>query len=85
VLTCYSNNISDLIAVVFVNDISHFCSIVSVVARLRAGRPGFDSWQGQGFFSLPHHVKTGSGAHPVSCQLVPGAPSSGIKRPERET
>jgi hypothetical protein len=33
--------------------------------RLRAGRPGFDSRQGQGYFSLRHHVQTGSGAHPA--------------------
>jgi len=31
--------------------------------RLRDARPGFDSWQGKGYFSLCHRVQIGSGAH----------------------
>jgi hypothetical protein len=34
---------------------------------LRAGRPGFDFWQGEG--SLLHTVQTGSGARPASCPM----------------
>jgi len=30
-------------------------SAVSIGPRLRAGRPGFDFWQDQGFSSLPPH------------------------------
>jgi uncharacterized protein CbrC (UPF0167 family) len=36
-------------------------SSVSVVIRLLAGHPGFNSWQGQEFFSHCHHVKTALG------------------------
>jgi hypothetical protein len=43
---------------------------VSVVIRLRAGRPGSDSRQGRTF---PHHrVQTGSVAHPLSCPMGTG-------------
>jgi len=37
--------------------------LVSIVTRLWAGCPGFDSWQGQGFFPLCHHVQTSFGTH----------------------
>jgi hypothetical protein len=47
-------------------------SSVSVVTRLRAGRPGLGSRQGQGIFSLHHRVQTGSGAHPASSPMGAG-------------
>jgi len=53
---------------------------VSTVTRQWAGRPGFDFWQGQGFFS--HHVQTGSGAHPASYTMETS--SQGVKWPVRE-
>jgi len=40
-----------------------------VVTKLWAGRSGFDSWQGQEFFSLRHHVQTGCGAHLTSYSI----------------
>jgi hypothetical protein len=40
-------------------------SWIRIMSRLRPWRQGFDSRQGQCYFSLPH-VKTGSGAHPPS-------------------
>jgi hypothetical protein len=45
-----------------------------------AGRPGFDSLQGQEF-SLVHSIQTGSGVHPAS---YPGALSPGVERPGSE-
>jgi len=39
---------------------------VIVVTELWAGRLGFDSWQGQEFFSVCHCIQTGSGSHPAS-------------------
>jgi hypothetical protein len=50
-------------------------SSVSVVTELRAGQPGFDSRQGQGFFFLRHHDQTDFGAHPASCQRGTGGSS----------
>jgi len=43
-----------------------------MVARLRAGRPDFDSRHGHGFLSLCHHVQTDSGAHPASYTMGTG-------------
>jgi hypothetical protein len=48
---------------------------------LRAGWPGFHSWQGPVDFSLPHSLHTDSGAHPSS---YAGALFPGVKRPGRE-
>jgi hypothetical protein len=50
---------------------------VSIVTRLRAGRPGFDSRYGK--------VHTGSGSHPASCSMGTGVVSSGLKRTGRES
>jgi hypothetical protein len=49
-----------------------------MVIRLRAGRPGFDFWQGLGLLSLRHRVQTGSGAQPASYLMGTGGspPSS---------
>jgi hypothetical protein len=55
-----------------------------VVARLWAGRPGFGSGQGLGFFSLRHRVQTGSGAHPTFYLMDTEVSSPGIKLPGRE-
>jgi len=41
----------------------------SVIIRLRAERPRFDSRHEPGSFSLRHRVRTGSGAHPASCRM----------------
>jgi hypothetical protein len=52
--------------------------------ELRARRPGFDSWPGQGF-SLLDRIQTGSGAHPAPYPMgTGGAISSGVKRLCRE-
>jgi len=48
---------------------------VSIVTRLCAGLPGFDSRHGQGFISLHQRVQTGSGAHPATY-------GSGVLSPE---
>jgi len=55
-------------------------SSVSIVTKHRAGRLGYDSWQGHEFISLRYRVQTGSGVHPM------GTPSSswGVKRPGHE-
>jgi hypothetical protein len=45
----------------------------------RAGRPGFDSRQGQQIFYVLHSVQTGSGAHPASYPMVTGGKGSGVK------
>jgi hypothetical protein len=39
---------------------------------------------GAGNFSLHHRVQNGSGAHPTSYPMEPGALSLGVKRPGRE-
>jgi hypothetical protein len=54
-------------------------SSVSIVTRLGAGRPGFNSRQGQGFFSSPPRP-----THPP-IQRVPWALYPGKKRPENES
>jgi len=41
-------------------------SSVSLVTRLQAGRPGFESRVGQGFFYFRHRVLTGFGVHVAS-------------------
>jgi len=42
----------------------------NIVTRLWAGRPGFNSWQGKGFFfSLCRRDHTSSGAHSDSYPL----------------
>jgi hypothetical protein len=41
-------------------------SSVSIVTRLGAGRPEFDTRQELGFFLILHRFHTGSGAHPAS-------------------
>jgi len=45
------------------------CTYISTVIRPMSGRSGFDSWQGQEFFSLRHHVQTGCGAHLTSYSI----------------
>jgi hypothetical protein len=46
-------------------------SSVSVVTRLRVGRPGYESEQGEGFF-FRHRLQTDSAARPTSYQVVIG-------------
>jgi hypothetical protein len=58
-------------------------SSVSIVTRLRVGRPGFDSWQGKGFFSLCHCVQTDFAAH-VAFYTVRTGDSFPGDRPGRE-
>jgi hypothetical protein len=49
-------------------------SSVSIVSRLQAWRPGFNSHRGSGgIFSLRHLIETGSGAHPASYPMDTGA------------
>jgi hypothetical protein len=49
-------------------------SSVSMETRLRAGRPGFNSWQGKWWdsFSLHHLVQTDSRSHPASYEIGTG-------------
>jgi len=49
------------------------------VTRLRVGRPGIDSQQGNGFFSPRYHAQIGSRAYPASYLM-----GAGVKRPGRE-
>jgi hypothetical protein len=56
---------------------------ISIVTKLRAGRPVFDSRQGEEI-SLRYSVQIGSGAHPVSFPTGTMGPSPGIKRLGRE-
>jgi hypothetical protein len=58
-------------------------SPVSRMTRLRAGRPWFDSRQGQGFF-LRHRVQICSGVNPASSTIDPGVFYLVVKRPGRE-
>jgi len=52
-----------------------------IVTRLQAGRPGFDSRQGQGLFYRRHHCShTDSGTHPASYPTDTGDISPGAKR-----
>jgi hypothetical protein len=50
---------------------------ISAVARLRAGRPGFEFRKEQGFFSLCHRVQTDSGTHPAFYPMDTGGKSAG--------
>jgi hypothetical protein len=59
-------------------------SAFGIVTRLRSERPGFDSRQGQGYFSLRHRIQTGSGAHPVSYPVGTRNYFRGVKLPGRE-
>jgi hypothetical protein len=49
----------------------HQLEIFISLSRLRAGRPGLYSRQGQGFFSR-HSIQTGSVAHPAPYPLGTG-------------
>jgi hypothetical protein len=61
-------------------------SSVSIVIRLRAGRPEYDSQQRQGFFSLRHLIQIGSEPSQPSIKWVAGEGglSPGVNRPGRE-
>jgi hypothetical protein len=55
-------------------------SSVSVVIRLQAGRPRFDSWRRHRRNSfLRHRVQTGSGLHPASYLMGTGGSFAGNK------
>jgi hypothetical protein len=60
-------------------------SSVSIVTRLRAGRPGFDSrqWKWREF-SLRHRVQHCFRAHPTSYPMDTGGSFLGVKRPGHE-
>jgi hypothetical protein len=61
------------------------CNSVSIATRLRAGRSGFDTWQGQGKnHSLLLRVQNCSGSHPAPYPTVIGVSSLGVKRPRGE-
>jgi len=61
------------------------CISLSIVTRLRAGRPWSSSWlyNGRIFFSLRHRVQIGSGAHQAFHTMDSGG-NYGGKRPGRE-
>jgi hypothetical protein len=59
-------------------------SSVSIVTRLRVGRPGFDYRQEQQFYSLSHRVQTGSGAQPAFYPVGTGGGFRGVNQPGRE-
>ena len=48
------------------------CSVVSIVTRLQAGGPAFESEQEQDVFSLSQNIHTGRGAQPSSYSFVTG-------------
>jgi hypothetical protein len=54
---------------------------VTIVSRLQVERPGFDSWEGKGYFSLHHSIQTGSGAHPATYFAGIGGSLPEVKRP----
>jgi hypothetical protein len=59
-------------------------SSVSIVTRVWARRLRFDSQKGLAFILLPTVSRPALGLTKHSIQWVPGAPSSGLKRPRRE-
>jgi hypothetical protein len=59
-------------------------SSVSIVTRLRNGRPAFDSRQGQGFSFFATASRPALGPTQTLIQWVPRAISPGVKRPGRE-
>jgi hypothetical protein len=61
-------------------------SSVRTVTRLRAGRPGFNSWQGhkRDFFPFATAFRPALGTTQPLTQCVPGTLSFGIKRPGSE-
>jgi len=59
------------VCIQFISTLWRRGSSVSVLTRLRAGRPGFDSRHGKRF-SLRHRVQTGPGAHQDSYRLGNG-------------
>jgi hypothetical protein len=68
----------------------HIYSYIYIYIYMHTGY-GMDDWGsrvrfpvGAGNFSLHHRVQNGSGAHPASYPMVPGALSLGVKRPGRE-
>jgi len=59
-------------------------SSVSIVTRLQAGIPGFDSWLGQGILLLATTSRPVLGTTQPPIQWVQGALSPGVKRSRRE-
>jgi len=58
-------------------------SSVTLVTRLRAGRPGFDSWQEQGLSLFTTASIPALRPTQPPLQWVPGRFSTGVKRPAR--
>jgi hypothetical protein len=56
-------------------------SAAGIVIRLRAGQPGFDSWQGQEIFLYATVSRLALGPTQPSIQWVSGAPFLGVKQP----
>jgi len=52
----------------------------SIVTGLQAGQLGFNSWQGQEFFLLCHHVQTNFRAHPASSPVGVQGSFPGVKQ-----
>jgi hypothetical protein len=61
------------------NSLTNRDSSVSIVIRLRAGRTGFDSWQGQGIFLFTTASRPAPGPNQSLIKWAPG-----INRPGRE-
>jgi len=57
-------------------------SSVSIVTRLQAGRPLFDSRQEQRFLSVRHHAQADHPTHPASRPTCTGSSFPGVKAAE---
>jgi hypothetical protein len=75
------------IYVTFKNSFMHYSSrdsSVSIVTRLRAGQPGFDSWQEQGCFLLATASRPALGTTQPPIQWIQRALSLGVNQSGRE-
>jgi len=58
----------------------------SILTRLQAGWPGFNSWKRQWrYLSLHHHIQTSARAHPASYVVSTGGSSLMVKQLQHET
>jgi hypothetical protein len=77
--------VCDLITLTIFGEECNFRSwniAVSIVTRLRAGRPGFEPWQDRKL--LHHNVQSGAVAHAALYPICTGFPYLRVRRPESE-